>query len=127
MEWKEEHSVGVAKFDADHQIILDLINTHLSTEVDLETVRFILSQLNEYTFEHFEQEETHMAQIGYPGLDDHRRQHAEMKDRLDLIRGQVEIGNSDAIELTVATLTDWWDKHILIDDMAYKNYELANS
>ena len=127
MEWKEEHSVGVAKFDADHQIILDLINTHLSTEVNLDTVRFLLDQLNEYTNEHFKQEEEHMVRLHYPGLADHQRQHSGMQDQLALIRGRVAVGNSDAIELMINTLNDWWNKHILIDDMAYKKYELVAS
>ncbi len=124
MEWKDEYSVGVAKFDADHMIILDLINTHLSTEINLDTVQFILDQLNEYTTEHFDLEEEHMDRIGYPNLADHQRKHIEMKSHLDFIRNQVTAGNTDTIELTTTFLNDWWDNHILIEDMAYKHFEL---
>ena len=123
MEWKKEYSVGVPKFDADHQIIFDLINTHLSSEVDLETVQFILGQLKEYTVEHFAQEEEHMARIDYPGLADHRRKHTEMKDRLDLISYQAEMDNIEVVDLMTSTLNDWWSTHILIEDMAYKQFE----
>lgn len=128
MEWKPAYSVGVPRFDDDHMIILDLINTHLSeaeTEVDLDTVQFIVDQLNEYTDEHFRLEEEHMDRIGYPKLMDHRRKHAEMRDQLAFIRQQVAAGNTDMIELMVRFLNDWWNHHILVEDMAYKQFEMG--
>ncbi|HJO87672.1 MAG TPA: hypothetical protein QF359_11980, partial [Rhodospirillales bacterium] len=64
VEWKNEYSVGVPKFDVDYMIILDLINTHLSTEINLDTVQFLLDQLNEYTTGHYILEEEHMDRIG---------------------------------------------------------------
>ena len=126
VEWKNEYSVGVPKFDADHMIILDLINTHLSTEVNLDTVQFLLEQLNEYTTEHFILEEEHMDRIGYPNLADHQRKHIEMKNHLDFIRNQVAAGNTETIELTRDLLNEWWNNHILIEDMAYKKFELES-
>jgi len=123
VEWKNEYSVGVPKFDTDHMIILDLINTHLSTEVNLDTVRFIVDQLSEYTLEHFLLEEEHMDRIGYPNLADHQLKHVEMKNHLDFIRDQVESGNTDTIELTTNLLNEWWNNHILVEDMAYKKFE----
>ena len=126
VEWKNKYSVGVPKFDTDHMIILDLINTHLSTEINLDTVQFLLDQLNEYTTGHYILEEEHMDRIGFPKLADHQRKHIEMKGHLDFIRNQVAAGNTDTIEITVTFLNDWWNNHILTEDMAYKQFELEN-
>ena len=83
MSWESKYSVGISKFDDDHQIILNLIDTYLTQSdsgLDLNTVRFIIDQLGDYSQIHFNAEETYMVGIKYPRLDDHRRLHHEMLD-----------------------------------------------
>ncbi len=123
MDWKNDYSVGVAKFDDDHLIILNLIETYLmqsDSELDLNTVRFIIDQLGDYSQSHFKAEETYMAEIGYPRLADHRRAHHEMLDQLSYIKDQCIKGETSVVEVTAKFLQDWWDNHILMEDMAYK-------
>jgi len=128
MGWKSEYSVGVPKFDDDHEIILNLIDTYLTqsdTVLDLNTVRFIIDQLGDYSQSHFAAEETYMEEINYPRLNDHRRIHHEMMDQLTYIRSQCEKGETSVVEVTAKFLQDWWNNHILLEDMAYKRF--ANS
>jgi len=118
MNWKNEYSVGVAKFDDDHVIILNLIDTYLTQSdsgLDLKTVRFIIDQLGDYSQSHFKAEEEYMTEIGFPRMEDHRRRHHEMLDQLTYIRDQCE-------KVTAKFLHDWWNNHILIEDMAYKRF-----
>ena len=125
MNWKSEYSVGVPKFDDDHEIILNLIDTYLmqsDSGLDLNTVRFIIDQLGDYSQTHFKAEETYMAEINYPRLEDHRRLHHEMLDQLTYIRGQCEKGDVSVVEVTAKFLHDWWNNHILLEDMAYKRF-----
>jgi hemerythrin-like metal-binding protein len=125
MVWKNDYSVGVVKFDDDHVIILNLIDTYLTQSdsgLDLNTVRFIIDQLGDYSQTHFKDEEEYMEKIGYPRLNDHRRRHHEMLDQLTYIRDQCEKGEASVVEVTAKFLHDWWDNHILIEDMAYKRF-----
>ena len=125
MNWKNEYSVGVAKFDDDHVIILNLIDTYLTQSdsgLDLKTVRFIIDQLGDYSQSHFKAEEENMTEIGFPRMEDHRRRHHEMLDQLTYIRDQCEKGEVSVVEVTAKFLHDWWNNHILIEDMAYKRF-----
>ena len=125
MNWKNEYSVGVAKFDDGHVIILNLIDTYLTQSdsgLDLKTVRFIIDQLGDYSQSHFKAEEEYMTEIGFPRMEDHRRRHHEMLDQLTYIRDQCEKGEVSVVEVTAKFLHDWWNNHILIEDMAYKRF-----
>ena len=68
-----------------------------------------------------------MSRIGYPNLSEHQRRHIEMKDQLNFLLNQVASGNAGVIEKSTTLLNDWWNKHILIEDMAYKNFEAGES
>ena len=60
MPWVKEYSVGVPKFDDDHELILNLIDTYLTRSnsgLDLKTVRIIIDQLGDYSQNHFKAEE----------------------------------------------------------------------
>ncbi|MDP7425262.1 MAG: bacteriohemerythrin [Rhodospirillales bacterium] len=130
MSWESKYSVGISKFDDDHQIILNLIDTYLTQSdsgLDLNTVRFIIDQLGDYSQTHFKAEETYMAEIKYPRLDDHRRLHHEMLDQLTYIRSQCEKGEASVVEVTAKFLHDWWNNHILLEDMAYRRFADSGS
>ena len=125
MNWKVDYSVGIPKFDDDHVIILNLIDTYLTQSdsvMDLNTVKFIVDQLDEYSETHFKAEEDYMTEIGFPGLAGHRRKHHEMLDQLGYIKNQCEKGETSVVEVTAKFLHDWWNNHILTEDMAYKRF-----
>jgi hemerythrin len=125
MPWVKDYSVGVPKFDDDHELILNLIDTYLTRSnsgLDLKTVRIIIDQLGDYSQIHFKAEEEYMKEIGYPRLADHRRRHHEMLDQLSYIKGRCDKGDAGIIEVTAKFLHDWWGNHILIEDMAYKHF-----
>ncbi len=128
--WSNRFELGVPFIDADHRVLVDLLNRmHDASRADgdLTDIGGILSALVDYTRYHFAREERAQAAAKYPDIADHRLQHArltgEAKRLFAAFRadpGAVEVGD------VVDFLSDWLMDHILFHDMAIKPYLLAN-
>ncbi len=121
-------AVGHDMIDADHQQLIDLINSVERTlqgagaEVALAVT---LDQLTLYTHEHFEREENLMRSIGYRRVVEHRRAHRELRARLVKIRADIEAAKAtgakpDEFERLVELLRSWLLSHVLKEDMLLK-------
>ena len=125
MKWQEEYSVGKPEMDADHAIILNLIDEYQFTEgsqSDWKHAEFVIVELETYSKHHFFREEEFLKKIGFPNLKQHQQKHAEMLRKLaSLKQGYKNHENNISSEISTF-LSDWWEKHILIEDMEYKNF-----
>jgi hemerythrin-like metal-binding protein len=121
--WDETYSVGNALLDADHRIILDLLNQlHDAADTDQSriVVGSILNVLVEYTEHHFRREEVLMALAGYPRTDEHVASHRRLEARVGTIRSLWAAGDRQALnEEVLSLLKKWLTGHILEDDKAY--------
>ena len=121
--WSDELSVGVHVIDADHKMIIDLIN-QLADEVDgnhdADIVGSVLSALYDYTDFHFCREEALMEACGYEALPQHRKVHDALRGRVREIR-DLHAANPTMIldEDLMEFMTEWLIKHIMGHD---KNY-----
>ena len=76
---------GIASVDEQHRAMVELHNeiaTGLTGDRPAYFVIEALARLYQYSRQHFESEEKLMLRYGFEGLDDHRREHAELLDRL---------------------------------------------
>jgi hemerythrin len=125
--WTEDMSVGMPMLDADHRVLIDLINRLDSVAADPaareDVVRRVIDALVLYASFHFEREEKVMQACGFPGMDPHMEEHAAFFRHVNGLRGQ--IGKSALAALRdelLGYLRNWLRHHILIQDMAYKPY-----
>ncbi len=125
MEWKLDYSVGDDDLDRDHMSIfnaVDRVKKAQKNGFNDDFIGILLNQLLEYVDDHFIKEEAYMADISYPNLAEHCDRHVEMKAKLLRLRNQyINEGHSNLDEI-VPFLNEWWEKHILGADMAYKKY-----
>lgn len=124
MEWQAEYSVGDSKMDADHLIILNLINEYQNLAASKSTrehAAFLIKELETYTKHHFNSECEYLARIAYPGLEEHKKIHAEMLNVLAYLKEQYDT-DADISKKVSAFLSEWWETHILIEDMKYKEF-----
>jgi hemerythrin-like metal-binding protein len=125
--WTEDMSVGLSMLDADHRVLIDLINRLDSvagaTDAREDVVRRVIDALVLYASFHFEREEKVMAACGFPGMDPHMEEHAAFFRHVNGLRGQ--IGKTALAALhddLLEYLRNWLRHHILIQDMAYKPF-----
>lgn len=121
--WQDSYSVGVELIDADHQLLVSLINQlddAMKAGAGTDTVGSVLNVLIEYTEGHFGREELLMEKGAYPDLAPHRKEHVKLTDQ---VRGIVTRYNSGDIESLDAEVMEflrtWLTGHILGVDRKY--------
>lgn len=113
---------GIGMIDAQHRILVDLINRLNDTTGDQElseTAASLLHNLRQYTVYHFAAEETLMVRGGYEKTEEHRKLHQGFVEELegftiDTLTGVPELGQG-----MLEFLRSWLTEHILGDDMSF--------
>ena len=123
--WKEEYSVGVEKFDHQHQHLFEITNKiieHSGTSEDSGLVSETLTEMINYAREHFTAEEVLMQEYGYPEIESHKEQHDYFIDTTaELAISFMDNRNTTAGEIA-EFLKLWLTLHILKCDMKYKEF-----
>ena len=123
--WDASFSVGIEAMDRQHRRILGLVSelrerveAHPGSPVPEE----ILSDLTRYALEHFQEEEALLARHGYPDLEGQAEEHrAFVREVAAQCMGSFEPSGMVAGGL-LTFLEGWWRHHILVTDMAYRDF-----
>lgn len=124
IEWSDQISIGHPILDQDHRILLELVNQIANPENsnDRTTIRFVIDELVNYAYFHFNREEQIMAAAGYPGLDRHRKIHERMMVEVKHLQQRFdEQGENIGSELS-QFLNEWLINHIMKIDKEYGPY-----
>jgi hemerythrin len=122
MEWGEQHSVGVERFDDDHRQVFAMLNDlHDAVEAGKgkAVLREVLLGLGAYTHQHFTVEEAVMRRTEYPGYEAHSAEHREFTGKLQDFMRAHEIGDTGVSLEVLAFLREWLQHHVLVTDRAY--------
>ncbi|MGE5172903.1 MAG: bacteriohemerythrin [Betaproteobacteria bacterium] len=130
MEWTEKLATGITTIDSQHKELFRRINNLVTaikqhrckSEID-GTIKF----LEDYARIHFSEEEKHMAETNYGGLEAQRKDHkkyltalAELKKQASLPR--VKGSSYDLSATTNQVVVDWIVAHIMKLDMKFGEY-----
>jgi hemerythrin len=126
IEWKPEYILGIEDIDLQHHFFLNLINRlanefTLSNHIEYKTA--LIRELNAYASFHFISEENMMFRAGYPLLEQHKKHH------LDLIEKLSNKGNSFRLNPTIEEgkntinfLVNWFFEHTSKEDRLFTDY-----
>lgn len=99
LEWKPALEVGVAEIDADHRVLVELLNRMQAAcgREDRDEAIAVLEELERYTHYHFSLEDRLMAECAYEFAAEHAREHRELfyevKHQIDdLLDGERTLG-----------------------------------
>lgn len=118
--WDDKlHNLGIASIDSQHRALVDLVNA-LSESVaqgcDCEQAMEHMEAILQSATAHFAHEEDLMHEHGFPGVEKHADEHAEL---LEKARTLMQTANNPTrAVLITAFLTDCVEQHILKDDVA---------
>jgi len=124
IEWKDAYSVGVEIIDKDHKVLISLVNRYLEESANKPAilVHNLFRDLENYTHFHFKREEDLMAQGGYEHLEEHKRQHEiirqKLKDFSDKSTHRFSQDEEDAFRQFLST---WLLEHVMGEDFQYKD------
>lgn len=114
--------VGEPRIDAQHKRIFELAATFANGGDQIRMMKSLVI-LCDHVKTHFREEEEMMASYGFPGLEEHRRQHAECRKMLVDLLTEAQNMSLDQVADAVARLINGWIyKHILTADFEYVPY-----
>ena len=123
---------GNELIDQQHKELIDRVNKllescYMGTEkrTAIQTLNFLL----DYTEFHFQAEEKLQEEISYPGIEEHRKQHADFKQAVSELHEMLEEeeGPSDAFVAAVnKNVIDWLYRHIKGFDRSVAEYKFMN-
>lgn len=128
-EMKPEYYTGIDFIDQEHKKLFELAQeTHdllydsfLQDRTD--SIVHLVSDLIDYTRNHFAHEEEYQRSIGYPYVTEHAQQHRQFEDKLaevDLTELDDDYDEqTDTIEDLLEFLVNWLINHICKVDMLY--------
>jgi hemerythrin-like metal-binding protein len=127
IEWSDSLSLGVERVDDQHKRMVKIANTFLESlrqRSEEAVIRGALRDLREYTVYHFHDEEDFMEHIGYPELEDHRREHEKLKGQVKDYQEKIYRRKNIDVEEVRDFLKDWLLGHILDTDMKIAKFLL---
>ncbi len=118
-EWSTAIEVGLPIIDAQHRQLFELAATFNGNGEHIRVLKS-LAMLTDYVKVHLREEEEMMAACGYPGLEGHKRLHAEFRRMLfELLENAKQMTLDEIAEEVKFLINGWFYNHILIADFAY--------
>jgi hemerythrin len=130
MQWTEKLATGINTIDSQHKelfkridnLVLAIKQHRCKSEID-----GMIKFLDDYARVHFSEEEKHMRETHYGGLEEQREDHAkylaalaELKEQASLPR--VQGSSYDLSATTNQVVVDWIVAHIMRLDMKFGEY-----
>jgi hemerythrin len=107
--WKPSFTIGVTELDAQHHALFERAAIFETAVMAGEPAARLFGYLATYVSFHFEAEERLMREIEYPRLEEHAREHADVKRRLQSLAPLWESeGNSAGLRLALTGFLDLW-------------------
>ena len=129
LKWGEKYLTGVEKFDAEHQQLIERLNTLYEeifecTTLDAERrlTEDVLSDLLDYVNVHFQGEEELMEKLNYPEYEEHKKAHLFFNAEVRRLLAQHESGELALSFPVFVFLKEWIETHIMVVDKRYGEF-----
>lgn len=125
IEWNDKFSMHIEEIDNQHKLLVKMINEiHEGIQQNCgdDTIGNILKAMLEYSETHFDTEERLMAQYGFPGYEEHKKEHDIFrKEAVDLYERFKAKRAVVTMEMAVF-LRSWFETHFLGTDVLYVDF-----
>jgi hemerythrin-like metal-binding protein len=124
-DWTGDLELGVEALDAEHRLLIDLVNdlaSALGTAEDRERVGATIRRLHDLTSIHFRAEDLLMRLHAYDGQEVHAAEHARLAGHLSELREAHSRGDLPATPDLAAALRKWLGGHIQTQDRALADF-----
>ena len=123
--WDDRLLLGHPDIDREHKSLFAIAARLFSqnqTSVSYHIIGAVLSELADYTSEHFGHEEILMDQAKYPGCDEHICHHLDFIQKLSVMVDAYERGRTDILPELQSFLFEWLLNHISEDDRKFGEF-----
>lgn len=131
VKWSKALETGVTFVDADHKVLINLLNQAndcIDQREESTVLGSVLDALVEYTDYHFLREEKMMHLSGYKGIDGHKAIHRALSGQVRTIYTDYQADSSAVDPIDVRDfLNSWLAEHIMGHDFAYRDACIDNT
>lgn len=123
--WEDNFSVGIDLFDQQHKELFAIINRLVEGIKDKkasDTLAGIFERLVNYTATHFADEERAMRVSKYPGYEEHRQEHEDLRNKVMEFYTDFKAGRNFLTLDLLGFLVGWLKVHIAQSDRRYGPY-----
>lgn len=124
LQWSDRYSVGIARFDAEHHRLVDMINELWDAIHSNRTQALgpILDKLVTYTITHFSGEEMMMQRHKFPAFAEHKAEHERFAAKAKELQTHFRNGAVDDPQKVLTFLQNWLVNHIMRVDKKYERF-----
>jgi hemerythrin len=117
MLWTPNLAIGVRHIDEQHKTLFEKAEKLFEAGKNNQAKEYIgelLDFLDEYTKQHFVDEENYMLSINYPGYDEQKKAHDNFIEQLTELRNEYKASGGNILVIINANtmVIDWLTKHI---------------
>jgi hemerythrin len=125
--WTPDLSVGVSHIDDQHKIWFEKANELFEAgrrQKAKEYINTMIDFLDEYTKQHFRDEEAYMEKISYPEIDAQKKAHASFVNELAKLKQNYNEGGGNILVILNANkmVINWLTNHIRSMDKKIGEY-----
>lgn len=127
VKWTPDLSVGVKHIDDQHKIWFEKANELFEAgkaQRAKEYINTMIDFLDEYTKQHFKDEEAYMEKIGYPELEAQKKAHASFVQDLAKLKSDYNKSGGNILVIINANkmVVNWLTNHITTMDKKIGDY-----
>lgn len=127
IDWLSKLEVGNVKIDDEHKKLISIYNEMIDILEDRNSNREIvgiLTELTNYSLEHFKHEEEWMRKINYPEFDLHQREHKDFIYKIAMFNLGFNSKNEKMVLEVCTFLRGWIINHLVVTDKKIKVFLL---
>ena len=119
--WRDSYKVGIDLIDEQHKELfarvsdfVGVIRSNENWDDKLEKVKETMEFMGEYVVTHFNDEEAYQEEIGYPGIEEHKRAHARFRKGINdyILSFERDGFTEDKIQEFGGRLMTWLIMHV---------------
>lgn len=121
--WKDDYNLNFNRIDQQHRKLIDLLNIVYNSLTNKEKdniVEDVISDLLDYTFIHFREEEKHFMEFNYKDGPEHIAEHEFFIDKVKWLQADHASNEPGVKEDVVVFLQKWFINHIMHSDKKYQ-------
>lgn len=128
--WKPSYDTGLKQIDRDHHAILELANTlynAINSDAGRAAVLQSCQKIVDFTEEHFSREEKYMEASGYSRIEEHKLEHARLKEEARRLLLRLELDSLGGATGLYHVLREMFIEHIPQCDQPFGEFYLSRT
>lgn len=124
--WNDSYGTGLSEIDDEHRELIEIVNrmqASVESGQGAEVMGDVLQEVLAITKTHYAHEENEMQRLGYPGLTEHKREHADSLEKIEKMCDEHTDKATDlSPEKVLHNLHFLFVKHFMQEDSKFKRY-----